>query len=78
MHDPPRIRHHPDQREDEHLAEVINLRQFRKRKERAENAQKGTEKARLFGRSKTERQQEDHTAQNAERHLDQHLREREE
>ncbi|MDH5797664.1 MAG: DUF4169 family protein [Paracoccaceae bacterium] len=60
------------------MAEVINLRQFRKRKEREENAQKGTEKARLFGRSKTERQQEEHAAQNAERHLDQHLREREE
>ena len=60
------------------VAEIVNLRQFRKQKTRKEKTRKADEKAALFGRTLSARERDELTAQKAERHLDQHRREPEE
>lgn len=59
------------------MSEIVNLRQFRKRKTR-EEAQKAAEANRLqFGRTKAERELSDARQALAERRLDAHRREAE-
>ena len=55
---------------------VVNLRQARKRRDRAEKARAGDENAARFGVSKTEHEAREKEADRASRDLDGHERER--
>jgi hypothetical protein len=57
------------------MAEIVNLRQARKQKARADKARAADENRATFGRSKAERERERQLARQAERHLDSHRRE---
>jgi hypothetical protein len=57
------------------MAEIVNLRQARKRKARADKARTAEEKRAVFGRTKDERKRSQRLAEQAERHLDGHRRE---
>jgi hypothetical protein len=56
-------------------AEIINLRQARKQRARAEKAARGAENRARFGRSKLERERKEQSHARAEQALDGHLRE---
>jgi hypothetical protein len=56
------------------MAEIINLRTARKRKARAEQEVKASENRILFGRTKTEKRNQDAEKGRAEHHLDAHKR----
>ena len=55
------------------MTTVINLRQARKDRDRADKRAKGDANAAKFGRSKAQRQAEADAAARAARHLDQHM-----
>ncbi|MFY8039082.1 MAG: DUF4169 family protein [Bosea sp. (in: a-proteobacteria)] len=57
-------------------AEIVNLRQARKRKARAEAEILAAGNRATFGRSKAERESAEAARQKAVRHLDSHRRER--
>ena len=59
------------------MAEIINLRRARKRKQRAEKEAHAADNRRAFGRSKTERALTDAHKELAERRLDAHKRDEE-
>lgn len=50
-------------------AEIINLRQFRKNRERAEREAAAAENRARFGRTRVEREQEEAADAHGERHL---------
>lgn len=52
------------------MAEIINLRQVRKERARAEKAEKAAEKRRLHGRSKGQHHKEAHEKSRQEQELD--------
>ncbi|ARE39186.1 hypothetical protein RGUI_1045 [Rhodovulum sp. P5] len=54
---------------------VVNLRQARKARQRADQRAKGDEKAAKFGRTKAQRAKEEADAIRARDHLDAHKRE---
>ncbi|MCU0884948.1 MAG: DUF4169 family protein [Beijerinckiaceae bacterium] len=56
-------------------ADIVNLRQARKRKARAEADSLAAANRALFGRSKPEREAQDSAREKAARHLDSHRRE---
>ncbi|WP_274628378.1 DUF4169 family protein [Arvimicrobium flavum] len=58
------------------MAEIVNLRQARKRKERADRDRVAAENRALHGRSKAERQRDEVAAARAAADLDGHQRER--
>jgi len=53
------------------MADIVNLRQARKRKQRAEHAQQGAENRAKFGRTKGDKQRATAEAQRTRRTLDQ-------
>jgi hypothetical protein len=57
------------------MAEIINLRQIRKAKDRLKKQAQGDENAVKFGRSKDQRKAEEDAAAKARRDLDGHQRE---
>ncbi|MDP9139503.1 MAG: DUF4169 family protein [Pseudomonadota bacterium] len=57
------------------MSKVINLRQFRKRKAREDEAQQAAENRARFGRTKTQKEQDVLEAEAAQRRLDQLRRE---
>lgn len=57
------------------MGEVVNLRRYRKAKEKAEAEALAAENRSKFGRTKGEREQDAKAEEKAERHLDAHLRE---
>lgn len=57
---------------DHALAEIINLRQARKRRARAEKQDKARERRLAHGRSKAERQREEAQREKAEADLERH------
>jgi hypothetical protein len=57
------------------VAEIVNLRQARKQKVRAEKARAAGENRAAFGRNKGEREKQRRLAEQTERHLDGHRRE---
>jgi hypothetical protein len=57
------------------MAEIVNLRQARKRKARVDKARTADENRAAFGRGKGERDRQSRLAEQAERHLDGHRRE---
>ncbi len=59
------------------MAEIINLRRARKRKERAEKEARAADNRLAFGRSKAERTLSDARKELAERRLDAHKRDEE-
>ena len=59
------------------MAEIINLRRARKRKERAEKEARAADNRLAFGRSKADRTLTDARADLAERRLDAHKRDEE-
>ena len=59
------------------MAEIINLRRARKRKERAEKEAKAADNRLAFGRSKAERTLSEARKELAERRLDAHKRDEE-
>ncbi len=59
------------------MADLINLRQARKAKERADREKTAAEKRRLFGRTKAEKQAEAAERERAERTLAAHRRDEE-
>jgi hypothetical protein len=58
------------------VADLINLRQARKAKERATREQTASEKRRLFGRTKAEKQAEASARERAKRAIDDHRRDK--
>ena len=58
------------------MAEIVNLRQARKAKARAEREDEATRNRALFGRPKAERELERKRTEQAGRQLDAHKRER--
>ena len=60
------------------MAQITNLRLFRKRKARDDRAKAAHENATLYGRTKEQRLTEARDAAKAKTHLDAHHREREE
>ena len=54
------------------VAEIVNLKQERKRRARAEKAAKAEERRLAHGRSKAERQREDALREKAEAELERH------
>ena len=57
------------------MGEVVNLRRYRKAKEKAEAEARAAENRSKHGRTKAERARDEQTEDQAERHLDAHLRE---
>ena len=57
------------------MAEIINLRQIRKAKDRLKKQAQGDENAVKFGRSKDQRKAEEDASAKAHRDLDGHQRE---
>lgn len=57
------------------MAEIVNLRQARKRKARAEKARVAGENRAAFGQDKGQREKHRRLAEQTERHLDGHRRE---
>ncbi len=57
------------------MAEIVNLRQFRKGKVREQRAAAAEQNRALHGRSKSEKQRDRLQAENAERLIDGHRRE---
>lgn len=57
-------------------APVINLRQVRKAKARAEKSERAEENRRQFGRTKAEKLKQSADKSKAEQHLDAHKRDR--
>ena len=57
------------------MAEIVNLRQARKRRARAEKAHVAEANRAAFGRGKGEREKQRRLGEQAERHLDGHRRE---
>ncbi len=57
------------------MAEIINLRQIRKAKDRLKKQAQGDENAVKFGRSKDQRKAEEDASAKARRDLDGHQRE---
>jgi len=57
------------------MAEIVNLRQARKRKARADEARTAEENRAAFGRTKGEREKQRRIDEQAGRHLDGHRRE---
>ncbi len=57
------------------MAEVVNLRQARKQKARAEKTRAAEENRIAFGRTRGEREKQRRLAEHAERHLEGHRRE---
>lgn len=57
------------------MAEVVNLRQFRKGKAREQRAAEAEQNRALHGRSKNEKQRDKLLAEKAQRLMDGHLRE---
>lgn len=55
-------------------ADIVNLRQARKHKQRADKATKATENRSLFGRTRAQRDHEDATRALQEKALSQHRR----
>ena len=58
------------------MADLINLRRARKEKERAAHEQTASEKRRLFGRTKAEKQAEATARERAKRAIDDHRRDK--
>jgi hypothetical protein len=56
------------------MAEIVNLRQARKKKVRADKAREADNNRAAFGRSKDERERSRRLAEQGERHLDGHHR----
>lgn len=57
------------------MAEIVNLRQARKHKARADKARAADENRAAFGRSKEQRERQRSLVEHAERHLESHRRE---
>lgn len=57
------------------MAEIVNLRQARKHKARADKARAADENRAAFGRSKEQRERQRSLVKQAERHLEGHRRE---
>lgn len=57
------------------MAEIVNLRQVRKRKARSEKERQADQNRALHGRSKTERTRDLRLAQSTERFIEGHRRE---
>jgi hypothetical protein len=55
------------------MGEIVNLKRFRKRIEREQNARRADENRARFGRSKSERTRDDERSARAAELLDQHL-----
>lgn len=55
------------------MAEIINLKQFRKQKQRDEKAKAADENRAKFGRSKAEKQKSDLVTQNEKAKFDAHI-----
>lgn len=53
--------------------EVINLREFRKKKQREDREERAAENRSLFGRTKAERRSEEAAKDSQTRHVDRHL-----
>ena len=60
------------------MAEIVNLRQFRKQKERAEAEKEAAQNRLAFGRTKIERSLTEAERDKAARHIDGHKRDRDE
>ena len=58
------------------MAEIINLRQARKQRDRTQREAEAAENRRKFGRTKSERVRDDAEDDQARRHLDGHRLER--
>lgn len=56
------------------MAEIVNLRQARKQKARADRARVADQNRAAFGRTKEERERERRRAEQAAKRLDAHLR----
>ena len=56
------------------MAEIVNLRQARKHKTRADKARTSEQNRAAFGRGKAERERDRQLAERAEQHLDGHRR----
>lgn len=57
------------------MAEIVNLRQFKKRKAREQRAAVAEQNRALHGRSKSEKQRDELEAEKAERLVEDHRRE---
>jgi hypothetical protein len=54
------------------MAEIVNLREWRKRQARSEAEEKAAHNRAKFGQSKTDKARQDFSKTQANRHLDQH------
>lgn len=54
------------------MADILNLRRFKKLRDREKAAQKAAENRRSFGKTKTEKSLQDLTNLRADKHLDGH------